>query len=264
MGVVYRAIRRRDGVLVALKTIQPAMQSDALELQRFLREAQILRQLQHPHIVGCEAVGEVDGVLFFEMEYVPGLSAFEMIEHCPQPIPFAPCVSLVCQLLAALQTAHQQQFVHRDIKPGNLLIVERDGQDYLKLADFGLARVYQASKLSGLTLDGAFGGTMGFIAPEQITQFRQCLPTSDQYSAAATLYYLLAKAFVYDLWGNLGQQVQQILSTPIVPLTNRRSDLPEGLVRVIHRGLARDPSERYLNAAEFRAALVPFTMGAAQ
>ena len=107
-------------------------------------------------------------------------------------------VRLASQMLAALEYAHARGYVHRDIKPANLLVTPRNGDEVVRLADFGLARVYQASQLSGLTMTGDRGGTPAFISPEQITRFRECKPPVDQYAAGATLYYLLTGQFVYD------------------------------------------------------------------
>ena len=255
MGVVYRAAREADGRVVALKTIIPSRRDDPSELRRFLREADILRQLDHPHIVRCEDIGEANGFLYFAMEYIPAMDLKQRLEASPQPFSISACVELTCQLLEALQAAHDRGFVHRDVKPSNLLVLERDQRDVVKLSDFGLARVYQASKLSGLTLTGSFGGTMGYVAPEQITAFRDCQPVSDQYSAAATLYHLLTRSFIHDLPRELGQQLQMILTATPIPIQQRRADIPDSLAAIIHQALSRDPAERFHSCAEFRDAL---------
>jgi serine/threonine-protein kinase len=169
---------------------------------------------------------------------------------------------LICQLLDALDYAHSHRFVHRDIKPANLLVTQQAGREVLKLADFGLARVYQSSKLSGLTLDGQLGGTIAFMAPEQVTHFRDARPPVDQYAAAATLYNLLSGRFPYDLASGLPQQIAQILQDDPVPLKVRRSDLPRGLVDVVHRALAREPQSRFPDVRAMRQALLPFAGGA--
>src|SRR5207245_4495262 len=119
------------------------------------------------------------------MDYVEGTDAFELVKTQG---PMAPerAVRLMGQLLQALEYAHGRGFVHRDIKPANLLITVEEGFEVLKLADFGLARVYQASQLSGLTMTGEIGGTAAFMPPEQLTNYREAKPPADQYAAAAT------------------------------------------------------------------------------
>jgi serine/threonine-protein kinase len=254
MGVVYKARRREDGTLVALKTITPSVKGTRREIDYFLREAQILRQLDHPNIVAFHEIGEADGRLYFAMEYVPGTDAARLLEEVG-PLPVGRAVRMVCQLLQALDYAHAKGFVHRDIKPANVLLEQGGGRDLVKLADFGLARVYQASKLSGLTMTGDVGGTVAFMAPEQITNFRDAQPPADQYSAAATLYKLLTGRDVYDLPRAVQKALLVIIQEEAVPVQAHRPEVPEGLAAVIHRALAKDPQARFADARELHRAL---------
>jgi serine/threonine-protein kinase len=257
MGVVYLALGIADGTLIALKTIQPAVAGTPVEVERFLREARILCELKHPNIVAFRECGECDGLLYFAMEYIRGTDAARFLEqHGPLPIPRA--VAWVCQLLAALEDAHAKRFVHRDIKPANLLVTEGATGEQIKLADFGLARIYEASPLSGLTLTGGAGGTPMFMAPEQVTDFRGAKPAVDQYSAAGTLYNLLTAKLAFDMPANLHQFFLKLLQEDPVPIRLRRADIPEGLAQVIHRALARDPANRFADVRQMREALAPF------
>jgi serine/threonine-protein kinase len=258
MGVVYRAIRTANRSVVAIKTVLPAVRGNRKDYEKFLREAYILKQLNHPRIVHFQEVGESGDVVYFSMEFVPGIDGGKLIRTLDGPMPIARAVRIVCQLLEALESAHAKGFVHRDIKPSNLLIRTDGPADMAYLSDFGLARTYQASKLSGLTMTGAVGGTTAFMAPEQITAFRESKPSVDQYAAAATLYFLLTKYFVYDLPKELSKQLLMILQDDPVPITQRRSDLPAALVDAIHRALTREPADRFPDVAEFRKALQPF------
>ena len=157
MGVVSLALRAADGTVVALKTIKPAADAGRSVVERFLREAAILRELDHPHIVTFRDWATA-GRLFFAMDFVPGIDAARLLlQQGPWPIPRA--VGLVCQLLQALDYAHGRRLVHRDIKPANVLVAKVQGREEARLVDFGLARLYQASKLSGLTLEGRWPGT---------------------------------------------------------------------------------------------------------
>jgi serine/threonine-protein kinase len=127
----------------------------------------------------------------------------------------------------------------------------------VKLADFGLARAYQQTRMSGLTLTGELGGSLPYVAPEQITNFREALPISDIYSVAATLYTLLTNHYIYELARSPGEQLARILCEDPVPIESRRS-LPAGLAEAIHKGLSRNPQDRYQGAPQMRRALRPY------
>jgi serine/threonine-protein kinase len=257
MGVVYLAQREADGVPVAVKTIIPAVSGQTQHVQRFLREADILRQLDHPNIVAFHDIGEATGILYFVMDYVRGRDAGKLLRQGGL-MAQTRAVGLVGQLLDGVAYAHARKFVHRDLKPSNMLVTEESGREVVKLADFGLARCYQASQLSGLTLTGDVGGTVAYMPPEQITDYREVGPAADQYSSAATLYQLLTGQYVYDLPGDFQKQLLMILNQDPIPLSRRRRDLPRGLCDAIHRALARDPKDRFASVQAMREALRPF------
>lgn len=259
MGVVYLAVREADGGLLAVKTIRPAVAGSAVQIERFLREARILEQLDHPHIVAFRAMDEERGSFYFAMDFVQGSDAGNLQKTLGGPLPIARAVRLACQVLEGLEYAHSRGFVHRDVKPANILVEDREGRDLARLADFGLARTYQASRMSGLTISGDLGGTMAYIAPEQITHFREVKPPADQYAAAASLYRLLTDTPVHDLPRQHAQQILKILQNEPVPIRDRRPDLLPELASVIHRALAREPADRFSDVAAFRAALEPFS-----
>jgi serine/threonine-protein kinase len=191
------------------------------------------------------------------MEYVPGVDAHHLL-HDRGPLEVGRGVRLICQLLQGLDYAHHQGFVHRDVKPANLLIADPGGRERAKLADFGLARVYQESRLSGLTLTGEWAGTVAYLPPEQITHFREVQPSADQYSAAATLYTLLTDQFVYDFPPQPDRRLVMILNDEPVPIQSRRRDVPKALAKVLHRALAREASKRFPDVAALHKALLPF------
>jgi serine/threonine-protein kinase len=255
MGVVHQAIREVDGATVALKTIIPALACTPDLVERFLREARILEALDHPHIVAFREMGEANGLLYFAMDYVKGTDAAGLLRE-DGPLDVDRAVDLVAQVLQALDYAHAKRFVHRDIKPANILVARRDGQEHVCLADFGLARVYQASQLSGLTVTGAVGGTPAFMAPEQVTSYRDARPAADQYAVAATLYNLLTGSFTHDFPASVHERLVQLLHEDPVPIQDRCADLPDALADVIHRALSRDPRRRYGDARTFRRALL--------
>jgi serine/threonine-protein kinase len=262
MGTVYLALEVSSGAVVALKTIKPAVEARKVHVDRFLREADILRGLDHPHIVRFRGLGEVNGSFYFTMDHVSGTDAKRLLK---KEGPLAPerAVALVCEVLEALEYAHNLGFVHRDIKPANLLITPTATGEEARLADFGLARVYQASHLSGLTMSGEWGGTVGFMSPEQVTNFRQVRPAADQYSTSATLYNLLTNKHIYDFPARIDQQLAMILNESPVPIASRRPDLPRPVMGAIHKALSRDPERRFPDVGAMRQALLPFT-GAGQ
>jgi eukaryotic-like serine/threonine-protein kinase len=263
MGVVYLAIRSADDRLVALKTVIPAVAGSRVQLERFLREASILRALDHPHIVAFHEMGVASGQLYFAMDYVRGVDAAQLLRS-HGPLPISRAVRLVCQLLEALDYAHGKGFVHRDVKPSNMLVTTagpvREGRtaesEVVKLSDFGLARIYQASMLSGLTMTGDVGGSAAFMAPEQITNFRESKPPVDQYSAGATLYNLLTGRLIYDFPRQVERQFLMILQDEPVPIRTRRADVPEKLAEIVHRTLAREPGDRFRDLRALRGALL--------
>jgi serine/threonine-protein kinase len=257
MGVVYEARSQADGARAAVKTILPAVKPSAVMLGRFLREARILRELDHPHIVRFRDCDQAGTQIFFAMDFVEGTDAEKLLRsQGPLPVPLA--VQLTCQLLDALAYAHVRGFVHRDIKPGNLLVTQEDGRPVAKLADFGLARTYEASQLSGLTMTGSRGGTAAFMPPEQVLDFRTVKPAADQYSSAAALYHLLTGRSLYDKADTTVDLMMKILQSDPVPLRTRRPDLPEALTAAVDRGLSRNAADRFPDVTELRKALAPF------
>src|SRR5262249_9705588 len=122
---------------------------------------------------------------------------------------------------------------------------------------FGLARVYEASQLSGLTLTGDVGGTPAYLAPEQVLHFREVRPAADQYAASATLYYLLTAQHILDLPANPSGRLRPGPESEAVPIQQRRPDVPEALARIIHQALQRSPDRRYPNVTALRTALDP-------
>lgn len=258
MGVVYRARRESDGKLVAIKFLKPKFRGNDSDYQRFQREIHILRQLDHPAIVQLQEFGRTADVMYFVMELIEGDNAKAWTEQQSRPMPISVGVGIVNRLLAALDYAHSRGFVHRDVKPGNILISQTGRSLHAKLTDFGLARAYQESKFSGLTLTGDLCGTPKFMAPEQITDARKVQPHSDQYAAAATLYWLLTRKYTHDFDKRIHRALNQILLEEPVPIQQRRPEISDGLAKVIHRGLSKEPGRRFESATELREALKPF------
>jgi eukaryotic-like serine/threonine-protein kinase len=257
MGVVYRATRERDGLSVAIKTILPAVGTGRKQIDLFLRECQILAQLDHPNIVTFREFGEAAGLIFLAMDLVEGSDIGTLLKGTGA-LDVRTAVRIVCHMLGGLAHAHRRGFVHRDIKPSNILLGRNGTKRIAKLADFGLARVCEASRISGLTMHGEIGGTPAFMSPEQATHYREVKPAADQYSAAASLYTMLTGQLTHDLPRDIGAQIAHLITAAVVPITVRQPAIPADLAEVIHKALSREPSDRYPDVLAFRQELKRF------
>ncbi len=256
MGIVYQAVSDSTQNRVAMKTILVPSAVPAANLARFLREADILRQISHPNIVRFCGSGQTDGTAFLAMDYVHGFDLHKLLKRFG-PFTIQNAVCAIRQALDGLAYAHNLGFVHRDLKPSNLML-EIKRKQTVKITDFGLARAYHVSQLSGVTMAGDVGGTPAFMPPEQIENFREVTAPCDQYSMAATLYTLLTGKHAYDCSGPVATVLARILDENPIPILDRRPDLPFGLVSVIHRAMSRRAQDRFASVIEFKNALEPF------
>ena len=257
MGIVYESVRDQDNVKVAIKTITPAVVPGRRDIDRFKRESSILCQLDHINVVRFLDAGHADGRLFLVMEFVRGIDAAKQLKELGT-MSVRRAVRITCHLLTALAYAHEKGFVHRDVKPSNLLITAADGKLLVKLADFGLARVYQESRISGLSMDGDVAGTLQFAAPEQITNFRNVKPAADQFSAAATLFNFLTGVFWCPELNRPKHDWSAVLNGVPTLIRELKPDTPKELEQIICRGLAKDPKARFPDVRAFRQVLRPF------
>jgi Protein kinase domain len=256
MSVVYQAENPRLGNVIALKVLSPELATDDAFRARFLEESRIAASLNHPNVIPIYDVGSGGGLLYIAMRYVPGTDLRQMIRKRGRILP-STAVSLVGQAARALDAAHQGGLVHRDVKPGNLLIEQSsdDDPDHVYLADFGLTK--HAMSRSGLTSTGQFLGTVDYVAPEQILGM-SVLGSADQYSLGCVLYECLTGRVPFEkdldaaiIWAH----VEESPKTP----TELRPDLPPAVDDVFARVLAKQPGDRYGSCREFveatRAAL---------
>jgi len=264
MGTVHQAIRETDDAIIALKSILPQTATNERERAFFLREAEILENLRHNHIVAFQEMGQVGEMLYFVMEYVPGCDAHDLIRQENKSLQIARACRLMTQVLDALEYAHGKGFVHRDIKPSNLLVKNPGSKDEeIKVADFGLARLYESSKMSGLTMTDHIGGTPQFMSPEQVSDYRNVGPAADQYAAAATLYYLLTGKYLFNFKkisgpSDLAQQLLLVLHEKPIPIQQHQPDIPDDLAELLSRALNKEPENRFPSVTQLKAALLPF------
>lgn len=257
MGVVYLARHNESGRMVALKLIAPESAATRSAIERFLREMSVVSQLKHPHIVEWLEQGTTRGHFWFAMEYVGGTNLEVLANANPGGYPIYQACRMACQVLKGLEHAHSLGFVHRDIKPENILIARTDAGLVAKISDFGLAKSYRSIGLSGLTFSGEMRGTIPFMPPEQMLDFKTVTPAGDLYATAATLYYLIAGTFIYDEVDG-GDLIRTLLEEHPVPVQKRRPEVPTALAKVLEKCLAREAGDRYPTASAMRKALRPF------
>lgn len=259
MGMVYLARHRVTGRDVALKIIDPETAATRTAMDRFLREMQVIAQIRHPNVVECLDLGFDDGRLWFAMEYVSGINLQTLAEANRGVYPVKQACRIACQVLKGLEFAHSLGIVHRDIKPENILIGKTpDGKLIAKISDFGLAKNIQSMGLSNLTFSGEMRGTIPFMPPEQMIDFKTVKPSADLYATAATLYFLISGTYVFDSDDSSPDMIQLLMDHKIVPLADRRGDVPEELSELIQQCLARDPADRLPTATAMRNALKAF------
>ncbi len=253
MGAVYLARRKRDGAMVALKVMLAKVAVDEYSRQMFQREIEVTRGLRHPNIIELFDHGSAGSGFYFAMELCSGGSVDRLMERRGGKLSLAEAGLIILQTLEGLSFAHDGGFVHRDIKPQNILLTaERGG--VAKVSDFGLAKSFQKAGLSGMTATGAAAGTPYFMPREQLTNFKYVKPVSDVWSIGATLYHMLTSEFPRNF--QRGQDpMEVILRGGVVPILNRDPNIPKKVAEVIDRSLADNVKARYQTAAEFREAL---------
>lgn len=257
MGCVMLAREESSGRSVAIKTLLPEVAVTGQSLKRFMREIEVAAALDHPNIVSFIASGTSNGAVYLVTEFVDGADAAHLADANGGRLPYAEALDVVSQALDALSYAHTKGYIHRDIKESNILISGAAPNLNAKLTDFGLAKSFTQSGMSGITMAGDMAGTFAYMPPEQIKDFRNVRPTSDIYAIGMTAYSLLAGDTALDLGPNhdVAATVRAIFENPIIPLRRRAPEVPEKVAEVIERALAKDPTQRWQSATAMRNAL---------
>jgi serine/threonine protein kinase len=253
MGVVHLATRLSDGATFALKLMRPEAAVDAHAREVFDREIAVTGSLRHPNIVTMYAHGSQGDTFYFAMEYCAGGSLSGALLARQKPLDLDVAMRLAQQSLEGLSFAHEQGFIHRDIKPENILLSDAE-MTTAKLTDFGLAKSFQQAGLSGMTATGFAAGTLQFMPREQLTNFRLLRPASDVWSMGATVYYMLTLRYVRDFQA-AKDPLAVVLGGNIVPIRDRKPQIPAALAEVVDRAVDDDLNRRYSSATEFRDAL---------
>jgi serine/threonine protein kinase len=246
MGLVYRAFDKHLGREVAIKTVTENFARDPDMLQRFNREASRTGILKHPNIVTVYDLGEQDGFPYIVMEYVAGEPLDKLIRSS-RPVPLAFKLKIIEQVCDALGYAHQNDIIHRDVKPANV-IVQPDG--VAKLLDFGIARQETYGKEIGITRTGNLIGTIPYMAPERL-QGRPFDGRSDIFATGVMLYQLVTGHLPFA--GEDYELVSKLLNENHPPLSNYLHEYPPALDAILEQSLAKDPQARYPTANEMAA-----------
>jgi tRNA A-37 threonylcarbamoyl transferase component Bud32 len=247
MGEIYRAVDRELGRVVAVKVLAERYARDESLRGRFEREALAAARLSGaPHVVTIFDVGEHDGRPIIVMEYLPGGSLETRLRSGRRSSP-GQALQWLEEAARALDAAHAAGVVHRDVKPGNLLL---DGDEHIHVADFGIA---SATGMSSFTQTGTILGTAGYLSPEQ-ADGRRATPASDIYALGIVAWELLAGRRPFESDSPTAEAVAHI-RTPVPSIHDAEPELPRALDAVFQRALAKDPAARYPSAAELVAEL---------
>ena len=262
MATVYLAVERKHGRKVAIKVLRPEITA-TLGTERFLREIGIAAQLSHPHIVPLIDSGEAAGLLYYVQPHVPGGSLRERLSD-RRPLPMKDALRIAQEIGAGLDFAHRKGFVHRDVKPENILFA--DG--HAVLADFGVARACSdagsdasTERRDAVTEVGVAVGTPEYMSPEQASGDTELGAASDVYSLACVVYEMLAGVPPFYGVAPRAIMAKQVTESP-QPVRGRRPEVPVSLERALAHALEKDPQQRPTSAAEFVSELLAPESGA--
>ncbi len=260
-GGVYEALRMPLRKRCALKVLHREYVNYPDVINRFLREAEIVAQVDHPHIVAVFDLGIHDGRPFLAMEFLDGESLADRLDR-EGVIPPAEAVDLLLAVMSAVATVHERGVVHRDLKPDNVFLARNPtGQTQPKLLDFGVAKVKREGR--PLTMSRAMVGTPSYMAPEQAQEARDVGPAADQWSLAVILFEALTGQCPFE-GRSLLEILNAVTSKPVPRLRTFSPALPQGLDDVLFRAMQRPPLSRWPSVQAFGEALRPYASVAGQ
>ena len=250
MADVYKAYHPSLDRLVAIKVIHPFLADDKDFVARFQREAKAVATLRHPNIVQVYDFDSANGTHYMVMEFIDGVTLKSMLESLQErggALGLDDAVRIILSVGSALKYAHGRNMVHRDVKPGNVMIT---GEGHVILTDFGIAKILSTTNL---TASGAMVGTPAYMSPEQ-GRGEPGDERSDIYSLGVLLYQLTVGRLPFDADTPLAVVLKHINDPPPLP-TSLRPDLPKGIEQVILKALAKNPGDRYQSVGAFTSEL---------
>lgn len=256
MGSVYRGKHVMMDKTVAIKVLRPSLAGDDVVVARFSREAKAASRISHPHAVSVTDFGESEnGVVFLVMEFLDGRTLKDVIRS-EGPMPLSRAVEIVRQVSGALDVAHQQGVVHRDLKSDNIMLSQTNGGDWAKVLDFGIAKIQQSegTRDNDITAANLVIGTPQYMSPEQCSQTGTIDARSDVYSLGVIVFEMLTGRVPFTGESPTVIMMKQVQDEPPSVL-EARPDLPAGIDQLMAKALAKQPKDRFQTAGELSAAL---------
>ncbi|HEX8707375.1 MAG TPA: protein kinase [Pyrinomonadaceae bacterium] len=256
MGAVYRGTHILMDKTVAIKVLHPALAADDKIVARFSREARAASRISHPHALNVTDFGESsNGVVFLVMEYLKGETLKEVI-HTDGPMPLPRVIEIIRQVCGALEAAHGEGVVHRDLKSDNIMLVDvGSGSDWAKVLDFGIAKITEkVGQDPGLTAPNLIIGTPQYMSPEQCSQASEIDSRSDIYSLGVILYEMLVGHVPFTGESPTAIMMKH-LQEPPPSVLEERQDLNASVGRVVTRAMAKRPEDRFQTVSELSEAL---------
>lgn len=251
MGTVYRATHVLMEKTVAIKVLRPSLAADEKIVARFSREARAASRISHPNALSVTDFGEDEnGIVFLVMEFLSGKTLKQVIRD-EGPLPLQRVVDITRQVGDALNAAHLQGVVHRDLKSDNIMLLDSIAGDYAKVLDFGIAKINEPGEArdAGLTAPNLVIGTPQYMSPEQCSQETEIDSRSDIYSLGVILYEMLIGHVPFTA-DSPTMVMMKHLQEPVPSVLDERPDLPAAVGRVIARAMAKLPANRYQSIGE--------------
>ena len=251
MGTVYRGTHVLMDKTVAIKVLRPTLAADEKIVARFSREARAASRISHPNALSVTDFGEDDsGHVFLVMEFLSGRTLKQLIRE-EGPLPLARVVDITRQIGDALNAAHSQGVIHRDLKSDNIMLLDTTTGDHAKVLDFGIAKINEPDGVvdTNLTAPNLVIGTPQYMSPEQCSQDSEIDARSDIYSLGVILYEMLVGHVPFSA-DSPTMVMMKHLQEPVPSVLEEREDLPASVARVVARAMAKVPRNRYQSVAE--------------